>query len=142
MLGRELCALARYGEAAEMARLGRQAAEEHDIGAQALWRQVQARVHASRGEHAEAEQLVSEAVEMLRETDALPTQGDALFDLAVVLDAAGRRDEAAAAYRKALERYERKQIIPLVYRTRERLAVLEQQNRVSTAGGVSPPPFS
>ena len=100
MLGRELCALGRYDEAAETARLGRQVVEDHDIGAQALWRQVQARVHASRGEHAEAEPLAREAVEMLVETDALPAQGNALSDLAEVLDAAGRRDEAAAAYAK------------------------------------------
>ena len=139
MLGRELCALGRYDEAAETARLGRQAVEEHDIAAQALWRQVQARVDASRGEHAEAEPLAREAVEMLAETDALPAQGDALFDLAEVLDAAGRRDEAVAALRRALECYERKQLVPLAHRTRERLAAHEQQSRVSTAGGVSPP---
>ncbi len=142
MLGRELCALGRYDEAAETARLGRQAVEEHDIGAQALWRQVQARVHASRGEHAKAEPLAREAVEMLGETDALPAQGDALFDLAEVLDAAGRREQAANALREALECYERKQLVPLAHRTRERLAALEQQSRVSTAGGVSPPPIS
>jgi tetratricopeptide (TPR) repeat protein len=140
-LGRELCALGRYEEAAETARLGRQIVEQHDIGAQALWRQVQARVHASRGAHAEAEPLVREAVLMLGQTDALPAQADALSDLAEVLDAAGRRDEAAAALREALECYERKQIVPLAHRTRERLAVLEQSG-VSTAGGVSPPPFS
>lgn len=52
-------------------------------------------------------------------------QGNALFDLAEVLEAAGRRDEAAAALREALDRYERKPIIPLVRRTCERLAALE-----------------
>jgi hypothetical protein len=79
---------------------------------------------------------------MLGETDALPAQGNALFDLADVFDAAGRRDEAAAALGDALERYERKQLVPLAHRTRERLATLEQQSRVSSAGGVSPPPIS
>ena len=53
-------------------------------------------------------------------------QGDALCDLAEVLEAAGRRDEAVAALREALERYKRKQIIPLARRTAERLAILEQ----------------
>ena len=125
MLGRELCALGRYDEAAETARLGRQVVEDHDTGAQALWRQVQARVHASHGEHDEAEALAREAVEMLVETDALPAQGNALSDLAEVLETAGRRDEATAAYRDALDRYERKQIIPLARRTHERLAALQ-----------------
>ena len=74
--------------------------------------------------------------------DALPAQADALSDLAEVLDAAGRREQAANALREALECYERKQLVPLAHRTRERLAALEQQSRVSTAGGVSPPPIS
>lgn len=55
--------------------------------------------------------------------DGLYLQGDALCDLSEVLEAAGRRDEAAAALREALERYERKRIVPLASRTRERLAM-------------------
>jgi hypothetical protein len=42
-----------------------------------------------------------------------------------VLDLAGRRDEAAAVYRDALGEYERKGIVPLAARVRERLAQLE-----------------
>jgi hypothetical protein len=41
-----------------------------------------------------------------------------------VLDAAGRRDEAAASLREALDRYERKEIIPFARRAREKLATL------------------
>jgi class 3 adenylate cyclase len=125
-LGRELCALGRYEEAKETARLGRELGHQEDIWTQALWRQVQARVHASRGEHVKAERLAREAVEILKQTDGLYMQGDALCDLAEVLEAAGRRDEAAAALREALERYERKRIVPLARRTRERLAMLER----------------
>jgi hypothetical protein len=66
-----------------------------------------------------------DAVELCEQSDGLYLQGDALFDLAEVLEAAGRRDEAAAL-REALERYERKRIVPLARRTRERLATLEQ----------------
>jgi class 3 adenylate cyclase len=126
-LGRELCALGRYEEAEERARLGREiGGGEHDVWTGSLWRQVQARVHASRGEHAEAERLAREAVGLWEQTQGLYMQGDALWDLAEVLEAAGRRDEAAAALREALERYERKRIVPLARRTRERLAMLEQ----------------
>ncbi len=125
MLGRALCALGLHEEAEEAARLSREVVEEQDIGAQALWRQVQARVHARRGEHAEALRLAREAVEMLEQTDALQAQGDALCDLAEVLDTAGRHDEAAAALREALQRYEQKRIIPLARRLRDRLAALQ-----------------
>jgi hypothetical protein len=49
-------------------------------------------------------------------------QGNAVFDLGEVLDAAGRREEAVAAWQEALDRYERKGIIPLSRLVRERLA--------------------
>jgi tetratricopeptide (TPR) repeat protein len=86
---------------------------------------VQALVHASRGEHAEAERLAREAVQLLEPTDGLQVQGDALCDLAAVLEAAGRREEAVIAWRDALERYERKGIVPLARRVRERLAEVQ-----------------
>jgi tetratricopeptide (TPR) repeat protein len=52
----------------------------------------------------------------------LRLQGDAYCDLGEVLEVAGRREEALAAWRMALDRYERKGIIPLARRIRERLA--------------------
>jgi len=52
-------------------------------------------------------------------------QGDALFYFAEVLTAAGRHAEATTALREALELYERKQVIPLADRARERLAAVE-----------------
>jgi class 3 adenylate cyclase len=121
-LGRELCALGRYEEAEATARLGRDLGSEHDTWTQGLWRQVQARVHASCGEHAEAERLAREAVGLWEETEGLFLQGDALYDLAEVHAAAGRHDEAAAALGEALDRYERKRIVPLAGRIREQLA--------------------
>jgi tetratricopeptide (TPR) repeat protein len=80
--GRSLCALGRYAEAEPLAQLGRDLGNESDVITQVLWRQVQAVVHASRGEHTEAERLAREAVERTDETDAPNWQGDALFDLA------------------------------------------------------------
>ena len=79
-----------------------------------LWRQVQARVQAHRGEHAHAERLAREAVVIGERTDALNSQGDALCDLAEVLAAAGRDDEAAAALEQAVERYTRKKNVAMV----------------------------
>ena len=124
-LGRFLCALGRQDEAEPFAQKGRELAQPDDVGAQAFWRQTQALVHAARAQHADAERLAREAVTWAERSDSPQFQGDALNDLADVLQAAGRRDEAIAALREALDRYERKQIIPLARRVRERLAVLQ-----------------
>jgi hypothetical protein len=48
-------------------------------------------------------------------------QGDALRDLAEVLAAAGRTDEAPAALEQSLERYERKKNLAMVAQVRPRL---------------------
>ena len=123
-LGRELCALGRYDEAELFAKRGRELGAEDDLSTQMLWRQVQARVHAHRGEHKEAERLAREAVAVAEQTDGLNFQGDALSDLAEVLLAAGRDGEAAAALRDALDCYELKQNIPMARQARERIAAL------------------
>ena len=52
-------------------------------------------------------------------------QGDALCDLASVLTAAFRNDEAAAALEQALDRYERKGNLVMARRVRERLGELQ-----------------
>jgi tetratricopeptide (TPR) repeat protein len=95
------------------------------VWTQALSRQAQALVHSARGQHAEAVGIAEEAVDWWSRTDSLLRQGDAHGDLAEVLEAAGRRNEAIEAWREALDRYERKQVLPLAARVRERLASLE-----------------
>ena len=80
--------------------------------------------HAHRGEPREAERLAHEAVAIAERTDALNVQGDALCDLAEVLAAAGRTDEAAQALEQALERYERKKNLAMAARVRPRLDAL------------------
>ena len=125
MLGRVLCALGRHDEAELLARRGRELGDHEDVMTQHPWRQAQALVYSARGQHAEAERLAREAVDLSLRGDSPLKQGEALSDLAEVLEAAGRRDEAAAALREALDRYERKPIIPLARRTRERLAALQ-----------------
>ena len=125
LLGRSLCALGRHEEAEPLAGLGRSLdPTAQDIFTQALWRQVQALVLASRNRHAEAEALAREAVAITEPTDALNIQGDALCDLGEVLQAAGRDDEAADAYGRALERYERKRNLAMTAQVHERLASL------------------
>ena len=125
MLGRELCALGRYDEAERSAQLVRALDVRQNVLGQALWRQVQARVRAARGERAQAEALAREAVAIIERTDGLNFQGDAFCDLAEVLAAAGRTEEAAAALEQALARYERKENLVMAERTRTRLAELQ-----------------
>jgi class 3 adenylate cyclase len=124
MLGRSLAALGRHDEAERCARQGRALGDERDPSTQALWRQVQALVNAHRGQHADAERLAREAVEIIERTDSLTYQGDALWDLADVLSA-DRSDEAAAALTQALDRYGRKQNLAMARRVQERLAELQ-----------------
>ena len=124
MLGRVLCELGRYDEAELLARRGRELGDPEDVMTQQLWRETQALVHSARGEDGEAERLAREAVAFSHRSDSLLQHGRALCDLAGVLEAAGRRDEAAVALREALDCYERKEVIPLARRTRERLAAL------------------
>jgi class 3 adenylate cyclase len=120
LLGRELCALDRYDEAEVMAQRGRELASDRPTGSH-FWRQVQALVLAHRGEHAEAERLAHEAVAGSEQSDSLIFQGDGWCDLAEVLAAAGRSDEAEVALREALDRYERKGNLPLARQVRVRL---------------------
>jgi class 3 adenylate cyclase/tetratricopeptide (TPR) repeat protein len=124
MLGRELCALGRHAEAERYARLTRELEVRQSVLGEATWRQVQALVHASRGEHADAEALAREAVGIAERTDGLNYQGDALCDLAEVLVEAGRADEAAAALEQALERYERKKNLAMLAQVRPQLEAL------------------
>jgi tetratricopeptide (TPR) repeat protein len=123
--GRHLCALGRFDEAERLAEQGRELGHADDPITQSLWRRVLALVLAHRGDPVEAQRLVREALVIAQTTDSPWYQGEALTDLAHVLEAAGRLGEATAAHREALDLYERKGIRPLAHRTRERLAALQ-----------------
>ena len=123
-LGRALSALGRYDEAEPLAVRGRELGDDRDAMTQAMWRQTQALVLSSRGEHAAAEQIVREAVAITENMDAPNSQGDALCDLAEVLGAASRGDEAAEAYERAIDVYERKMNLAMVSVVRRQLEKL------------------
>jgi class 3 adenylate cyclase/tetratricopeptide (TPR) repeat protein len=125
-LGRFLCNLGRYDEAEQLAQRGRELGDVEDIATQQLWRQTQALVHSARGVHPAAEDLAREAVDFSLRSDSPWHQGDAFYDLGRVLEAAGRIDDATAAYREALDRYELKEIIPLARRVRARLTDFQE----------------
>jgi len=126
MLGGVLCRLGDYDEAELLARRGREVGDPEDVTTQGIWRQTQALVCSARGEHTDAERLAREAVAWAGRSDSPHRQADALADLAEVLEAAGRRDEAVAAWQGALDRYELKPIIPLARFVRQRLAAVKE----------------
>jgi class 3 adenylate cyclase/tetratricopeptide (TPR) repeat protein len=117
--------LGRLDEAEAWAQKGLDLGGSEDVITQTLARQAQAKVLARRGEHAEAETVARDALVRIEETDGLIFRGDALRDLAEVLELAGRREEAAAALREAVILYEQKGATALVAKSRERLAALE-----------------
>ena len=96
----------RRGRALQPSERGRAAPD--DVMSQVLWRTARAKVRAERGDAESAEALAREAVRLAEGTELLNTQGDALLDLATVLTAAGRREEALAAAEEAAQRYEQK----------------------------------
>ena len=128
-LGLSLCRLGRHDEAEPLAKLGRELGDERDIATQSLWRQVQALVYARRAEHDESEKLAREAVAIVGRTDLLNHQGEALTDLAEVLAAAGRTDEAIAALEEAIARYERKKNLAMVAQVKPQLHALRESIR-------------
>jgi Flp pilus assembly protein TadD len=69
---------------------------------------LRATMLARRGELEEAERLGREAVNWSQRTDFLNWRGDVLLDLAEVLRAAGKPDEARTAVEQALALYEQK----------------------------------
>jgi class 3 adenylate cyclase/tetratricopeptide (TPR) repeat protein len=107
-LARVLAELGRLDEAEAWAAKGRALGAADDAMTQFLWRQAKAKVAGRRGDHAEAERLAHEAVEIALETDMLNYQGDAWADLGEVLALAGNAAGAANAYERALDCYERK----------------------------------
>jgi class 3 adenylate cyclase/tetratricopeptide (TPR) repeat protein len=115
----------RLDECHEMTRLAERTGASDDIPTQVIWRQVRAKVLARRGQVEEALSLAEEAVALNDGTDSWDIRSDALVDLGEVYELAGRRDDAVRVTRAALDLYERKGVVPVIERTRSRLAGLE-----------------
>ena len=104
-----------------------------DVITQMFIRQVRAKILARRGEHAEAERLARAAVALGEPTDMPDAKGAAHVDLATVLTAAGRRDEATGELGVARELFAAKGNIVNVARVDRMLA--EQAASVATLDG-------
>jgi tetratricopeptide (TPR) repeat protein len=98
----------RDDEALEFADLAAAWAVPDDTTSQVGQLAVRSRVLAGRGEHPAAEAAARNGVALSHRTDELSLRGDALVHLALVLERAGRTEQAADALRDAIALYERK----------------------------------
>jgi class 3 adenylate cyclase/tetratricopeptide (TPR) repeat protein len=121
MLAQALYAQARLEEAERFCRASRQAAAAEDLSAQVTWRGVHAKILARHGRTADAETVARDAVALVAATDFLTYRGDAMLDLAEVLEVSGKPADAEAAIRAGLELYERKGNLVAAERARSRL---------------------
>ena len=94
--------------AEEFTEISEQLAAADDVSSQFRWRSVRAKVEARRGRFQEAEQLANAAVRLIRGSDDINAQAEALLDLTEVLRLAGRSAEAAETAREALRLFEAK----------------------------------
>jgi tetratricopeptide (TPR) repeat protein len=108
MLAQAVYAQGRPAEAAELCLMTANAVAEDDIFTQVIWRSVHAKVLALEGCHEQAIALAREAVSLIEPTDLLSHHGDAMLDLAEVLDLCGRAEEGDGAARAALSLYDAK----------------------------------
>ena len=99
-----------------------------DAWVQAIARSVLERVRASEGRHDEAEGLSRAAVATFERTDFLNFHGWVMVNHAEILEEAGRRAEAIAAFQAALDLHERKGSIVEVEAIRRRIAELTTVN--------------
>jgi tetratricopeptide (TPR) repeat protein len=121
ILANTLCDQDRFDEAEPFAQRSRELAAEDDFASQTSWRMAQARVLADRGAVKDALGLADEAVAINEGTDYLSWQGDGLEAKGMILEAAGRDDDARAAFGESLDRYERKGNVVAANRVRERM---------------------
>jgi class 3 adenylate cyclase/tetratricopeptide (TPR) repeat protein len=108
VLARTLAAQGRYADADRLARFSEETAGADDLITQIVWRAARAEVLASQSRTEEAEPLARAAVELAATTDFPDLQAHADLSLAVVLRAADRAEQAAAAVSSAVATFERK----------------------------------
>jgi ATP/maltotriose-dependent transcriptional regulator MalT len=123
-LARAVFVQGRLDEAEALAQQSAELAEPGDLLTQVMWRGVQARVMASRGQLDAAEELAREAASLAEETDFVVYRGDALVDLAHILQRSGRTEEAAAAAAAGLDLHHRKGNLVAADAVRSELGVL------------------
>jgi tetratricopeptide (TPR) repeat protein len=108
-LGLCLALLDRPTEAEPFIELAQQTTTTDDWTTINLVHAAQSAVHFSRGSLSEAEEHARQAVAVAAHSDLPNVKGDSLVQLADVLAASGKQDDAIAAYSEALMLYEQKE---------------------------------
>jgi class 3 adenylate cyclase/tetratricopeptide (TPR) repeat protein len=121
VLAAVLCDQGRSEEAHAFAQRSRELSAEDDFASQTEWRTAEARVLVDRGMLDDALRLADEAIGISEGTDYLDRRGDCHEVRGLVLDAAGRGDDARAAYGEALALYTRKGNVVAAARVRQRI---------------------
>jgi tetratricopeptide (TPR) repeat protein len=124
LLAEALYQQGRYDEAEEAAQEANELGIAEDLETQRLWKAVQGKVFARRGDFEQAVRLGRAAVTDADRSDSY-ARADARVDLAEILSLQGRGDEAAILLREAIALYEEKGMTAGVWRAH---AALESAN--------------
>jgi len=100
-----LCRQGNYAEAERFTAVTEREAASDDLVAQVLWRSTRARVLAEGGDHAAADELAREAVQLAEPTDFPDLKARALLSRASVQAAAGHAAEAGELRQRARRLY-------------------------------------
>jgi ATP/maltotriose-dependent transcriptional regulator MalT len=108
MLAEAIYEQGRFDEAAAMTQVVRELASSDDSVSQMLWRSVEAKLEAKRGQAEAALRLGAEALTLARQTDSLTFAAGVLVDLGEVHLLLGQPSAAQDPWREALDLYGRK----------------------------------
>ena len=123
MLAQVVYAQDRLAEAAELCEASAAAAADDDLLTQVIWRGVHAKILAREGRCDAARALARAAVALVEPTDLISHRGDAMLDLADVLQTCGSAaQESVVAVEAAITLYEAKGNVVSAGRARSLLA--------------------
>jgi predicted ATPase/class 3 adenylate cyclase len=120
-LAEAIYAQGRYVEANRYAEAARSLAGKDDITSQVLWRTVEGKIAARRGDLTTGERLVGEALELIGKAEDPATTASVYADLAEVLELRGDEPGAREALRSALALFEAKGDVVSARRVRARI---------------------
>ena len=132
MLARAVYGQGRLAEAEKLAREGQADSPEGDVWG-SLGTGALALVQASRGEYEQAEATARDAIAQLEQTDSIEVRAVIYADLAEVLLAAGRDEDALRAAEQALDLFEQKGNVASAARVRRLFPAATAPDRAAPA---------